>query len=91
MAPEEAVVVCTRNRPTELAHTLESVAEQSGAAERLVMVVDGSDQDEASRTADVVHNRRDDGLPVRYHRYTGTPAGTCSPNRLTLFTSSTTT
>jgi len=80
MAPTEAVVACTRNRPTELARTLESVAEQSGAAERLVTVVDGSDQEEAERTAAVVQARRDDGVPVRYHRYTGTPAGTRQRN-----------
>ena len=80
MPSEDAVVICTRNRPTELARTLESVAEQSGAVDRLVIVVDGSDRDDAERTADVVQNWRDEKLPFRYHRYSGTPAGTRQRN-----------
>lgn len=79
-APEEAVVICTRNRPTELARTLESVAEQSGAAHRLVIVVDGSDCDDAERTTEVVQKRRGKELPFRYHRYSRPPAGTRQRN-----------
>jgi GT2 family glycosyltransferase len=80
MRSEDAVVICTRNRPTELARTLESVAVQSGAAHRLVIVVDGSDRDDAERTAEVVQNWRDKELPFRYHRYSGSPAGTRQRN-----------
>ena len=79
-APEEAVVICTRNRPTELARTLESVAEQSGAAHRPVVVVDGSDRDDAERTANIVQNWGDERLPFHYHRYSGPPAGTRQRN-----------
>ena len=79
-APEEAVVICTRNRPTELARTLESVAEQSGAAHRLVIVVDGSDCDDAERTTEVVQKCRGKELPFRYHRYSRPPAGTRQRN-----------
>ena len=80
MVLEDAVVICTRNRPTELARTLESVAEQSGATHRLVIVVDGSDPDDAERTAEVIQSRCDEELPVRYHRYSGPPAGTRQRN-----------
>ena len=79
-APEEAVVICTRNRPSELARTLESVAEQSGAAHRPVVVVDGSDRAEAERTETVVQNWRDEAAPLHYHRYSGRPAGTRQRN-----------
>ena len=76
----DAVVICTRNRPRELKQTLRSVASQSGAEERLVLVIDGSDRDDAERTADVVQNWRDEKLPFHYHRYSGTPAGTRQRN-----------
>ncbi|PSQ72022.1 MAG: hypothetical protein BRD31_01985, partial [Bacteroidetes bacterium QH_2_64_26] len=64
----------------ELARTLESVAKQSGAAHRLVIVVDGSDHDDAERTAEVVQNWCDEGLPFRHHCYSGSPAGTRQRN-----------
>lgn len=76
----EAVVICTRNRPKELNQTLRSVASQSGAEERLVLIIDGSDPDDAERTADVVQNWGDEGFPFHYHRYSGTPAGTRQRN-----------
>ena len=76
----EAVVICTRNRPTELARTLESVAEQLGAQDRLVVVVDGSDPTEAERTAHVVQDEVHEDAPIHYHRYSGRPAGTRQRN-----------
>jgi len=79
-ASEDGVVICTRNRPSELARTLESVAEQSGAAQRPVIVVDGSDRDDEERTVEVVQSWRDEELPFRYHRYSGRPAGTRQRN-----------
>jgi len=75
----DAVVICTRNRPGELEQTLQSVAEQSGADNRLVLVVDGSDSDDADATARVVKSRSDD-LPFRYHRHQGPPAQTRQRN-----------
>ncbi|WP_157942188.1 glycosyltransferase family 2 protein [Salinibacter altiplanensis] len=81
LAPaSEAVVICTRNRPDALRETLQSVASQSAAARRLVIVVDGSDCGDAERTTEIVQNWRGEGLPVRYHRYSGTPAGTRQRN-----------
>lgn len=79
-SPEEAVVICTRNRPAELARTLESVTKQSGADRRPVIVVDASDRNDAEHTADVVQDWREEALPFRYHRYSGTPAGTRQRN-----------
>lgn len=78
IASTEAVVICTRNRPDELALTLQSVAEQSSADERPVLVVDGSDPEKAASTADVVRSWA--GLPFHYHRYSGKPAGTRQRN-----------
>jgi len=75
----DAVVICTRNRPEELEKTLQSVAVQSGARSRLVLVVDGSNPQEAEATAHVVESWTDD-RPFRYHRYQGPPAGTRQRN-----------
>ncbi|WP_263784932.1 glycosyltransferase family 2 protein [Salinibacter grassmerensis] len=71
----EAVVLCTRNRPEALARTLGSVAEQRRAHDRPVVVVDGSEPDEARRTAHVVRHGFGRELPFYYHRYTEAPAG----------------
>ena len=75
----EAVVICTRNRSGELKQTLRSVAAQSGAEGRLVLVVDGSDPDEVDATAQVVSAWTDE-LPFHYFRYSGAPAGTRQRN-----------
>ncbi|WP_423818444.1 glycosyltransferase family A protein [Salinibacter ruber] len=76
----EAVVICTRNRPVDLARTLKSVAEQCRAHDRPVVVVDGSDRDDAERTAGVVQSWGDEELPFSYHRHSGRPAGTRQRN-----------
>lgn len=78
-SPRQAVVICTRNRPKELAETLESVGRQSGAENRLVLVVDGSDRKEASQNARAVENGSSE-LPFRYHHYQGSPAQTRQRN-----------
>lgn len=78
-SPAEAVVICTRNRPDDLKTTLESVATQSGATTRSVVVVDGSDSALASETAVVVENWSD-RRPFYYHRYSKRPAGTRQRN-----------
>jgi GT2 family glycosyltransferase len=75
----EAIVICTRNRSSELARTLNSVAAQTGSAKRLVVVVDGSDPSEADRTTKVVEDKNEQ-LPVSYYRYSGPPAGTRQRN-----------
>jgi GT2 family glycosyltransferase len=56
------------------------VASQSGAAERPVLVVDGSDREEAERTARVVQDWSDEETPIHYHRYSGAPAATRQRN-----------
>ena len=71
---QEAVVLCTRNRPAELTQTLRSVAEQDGAADRLVLVVDASDAEKGPQVDQSVSSLRTQGLPVQSHRYTGTPS-----------------
>ncbi len=76
----EAVVICTRNRSSELKRTLQSVALQSNARNRLVLVVDGSDLQEAEHNATAVRHWRDKDLPFSYHRYEGRPAGTRQRN-----------
>jgi len=78
-SPSEAVIICTRNRPRELEETLRSVAAQSGAEERPVLIVDGSDPEDADATARVVESTADE-LPFRYLRYSGPPAGTRQRN-----------
>jgi GT2 family glycosyltransferase len=78
-APTDAVVICTRNRPDDLANTLRSVAAQRGADERLVVVVDGSDPAAARETEQVVETWTDE-YPFRYHAYAGEPAGTRQRN-----------
>ncbi|MFB6247605.1 MAG: glycosyltransferase family 2 protein [Salinibacter sp.] len=78
-SPSEAVVICTRNRPGELRQTLRSVAAQSGAEDRWVLVVDGSAPDEADETAGAVSFWAD-RRPFRYHRYQGIPAQTRQRN-----------
>lgn len=77
--PSEAVVICTRNRPEELRQTLESIASQSGAQNRPVLIVDGSDSEEAVSTATVVETWTDE-LPFTHYRYPGRPAGTRQRN-----------
>jgi glycosyltransferase involved in cell wall biosynthesis len=52
--PEIAVVICTRNRPTDIARALDSLGAQSYSRYR-VLVVDNAPPD--SRTADVVRSR----------------------------------
>lgn len=75
----EAVVICTRNRPNDLEQTLDSVGNQSGAEARLVLIVDGSDPDEAVATAHVVEHYSEQ-LPCRYYKYPGPPAQTRQRN-----------
>lgn len=79
-SPPEAVVICTRNRPKELGETLESVGRQSGAENRLVLVVDGSDSEEAETTSQAVR-RSTNSVPARYYRYPNKPAGTRQRNK----------
>lgn len=43
MSCSEAVIICTRNRPSDLHTTLESVVDQQGAEHRSVLIVDASD------------------------------------------------
>lgn len=75
----EATIICTRNRPEELGRTLKSVASQTGTEERLVLVVDGSDPDEAESTRRIVETWTKE-LPFRYHRFQGSPAHTRQRN-----------
>ena len=79
-AASEAVVICTRNRSSELKRTLQSVASQSNARSRFVLIVDGSDLEEAEYNATAVRHWRDEEIPIRYHQYSGTPAGTRQRN-----------
>lgn len=69
----EAVVICTRNRPSELARTLESVASQNHASLRRVIVVDGSSSHAAEETARVALDAQSD-LPLHYHVHSGDPS-----------------
>lgn len=43
--PSEAIIICTRNRPSDLQITLRSIADQTEASDRLLFVVDASDPD----------------------------------------------
>lgn len=78
--PLEAVVICTRNRPDELKKTLESMVGQSGYRNRLVIVVDASDPEEATRTARAVDAASCEEMPTQYQKYEGAPAGTRQRN-----------
>ena len=72
-ASSAAVVICTRNRPDELAKTLRSVAGQKGAARRRVLVVDASDPDNKHRTAQAIATVEDD-VPIQHCLYQDPPS-----------------
>ena len=64
-----AVIVCTRNRPADLARTLASIAAQGGAAPRVTLVVDASEADVQARNAEAT---RTSG--ARHLAYAGRPS-----------------
>ena len=72
-ASSDAVVICTRNRPHELAKTLRSVAGQEGAAHRRVLVVDASDPDNKHRTAQAIATVEND-VPIQHCPYHDPPS-----------------
>jgi GT2 family glycosyltransferase len=72
-SPTEAVVICTRNRPTELAETLRSVVAQEGATRRLVLIVDASDPENTNRTAQAITTIGDD-LPIQHCLFRSPPS-----------------
>lgn len=75
----EAVILCTRNRPSDLRSTLQSIAAQQGASRRHLLVIDASDpaiQDENQTVLDQL-----DPGPWSHHRYDGPPSPARQRNR----------
>ncbi|MFB6271835.1 MAG: glycosyltransferase family 2 protein [Salinibacter sp.] len=70
--PSEAVVICTRNRPEELAQTLEGIAAHPPSIDLLLAVVDASNDQERTRTRTLVEDFAP--LPSVHWPYTGTPS-----------------
>jgi GT2 family glycosyltransferase len=69
---DEAVIICTRNRPDDLGRLLSSLAEQGGMHRRLVLIVDASeDSGGAGNWAILEHARY---LNVKYLRYLDRPS-----------------
>lgn len=69
----EAVIICTRNRPDDLRSTLQSIAQQKGAANRRVHVVDASDPAMRSQNhASITQLRREH--PWSHHHYDDPPS-----------------
>lgn len=67
-----AVVLATRNRPTDVERTLRSVARAEGSNTLRVVLVDGSDPDKAQTNQRVL--RSISSLHVDYHPFPGDPA-----------------
>ena len=74
-SPFYAVLVCTRNRPDDLARSLASIAAQEGPSERLVLVVDASSVDVRVRNAETART-----TGARHLVYPGRPSLTRQRN-----------
>lgn len=75
---QQAVVICTRNRPRDLRRTLASIADQENAAELLVVVVDASEPSKQRENRDAAASFP--ALDVRLLAFPGRPAGTRQRN-----------
>lgn len=75
---QQAVVICTCDRPRDLHRTLASIADQENAAELLVVVVDASEPSKQRENQDAATSFPT--LDVRHMAYTGQPAGTRQRN-----------
>ncbi|PEN08887.1 hypothetical protein CRI93_03835 [Longimonas halophila] len=73
-----ALVLATRNRPADVARTLRSVACAEGAEALHIVLVDGSDPNEARATQRVVDDVPE--LHVDYHTFPGDPAASRQRN-----------
>jgi len=73
-----AVVLATRNRPTDVERTLRSVARAEGSNTLRVVLVDGSDPDKAQANQQVL--RSISSLHVDYHPFPGDPAASRQRN-----------
>lgn len=73
-----AVVLATRNRPTDVERTLRSVARAEGSNTLRIVLVDGSDPDKAQANQRVL--RSTSSLHVDYHPFPGDPAASRQRN-----------
>jgi GT2 family glycosyltransferase len=53
--PSEAIVICTRNRPVELRHTLTSIGEHPPSGDAMLIVVDASDLDTQAQNRETLN------------------------------------
>lgn len=72
-----AIVICTLNRPDDLARTVESINAQSLPGQTTLVVVDASDEENAARNARTV---RQASLPSTHHRYERPPSSASQRN-----------
>jgi GT2 family glycosyltransferase len=72
LTPRHAVVICTRNRPGDVEHVLNSLAEHGSSRSFLSVVVDASDPDVAERVEQAVQSPN--GLQTMYLRYDRSPS-----------------
>jgi GT2 family glycosyltransferase len=68
----EAVIICTRNRPADLARLLDNLASHSGIDQRLIMIVDASDEKWRRENENRITGRQ--GLTVVYLPYSKEPS-----------------
>ena len=78
MLDAHALVLATRNRPTDVARTLRSVARTEEAEALHIVLVDGSDADEARANQHVL--RDVPALHLDYHAFPGDPAASRQRN-----------
>lgn len=74
----EAVIICTRNRPSDLRSTLQSIAAQKGAEHRCLLVIDASAPAIQDKNRQAL-NQLDPG-PWRHHSYVDPPSLTRQRN-----------
>ena len=78
-APSEAVIICTRNRPADLARALHSIAVAAAEPSALlILIVDASDEDATQANREMVSRMEE--LNVQYNAFHGSPSGTRQRN-----------
>ena len=75
---KEAVIIATRNRPSDLKRTLESITHADSSDDLLIMIIDGSNSAQARANQHVLD--KFSLITTVYHSFPGRPAGTRQRN-----------
>ena len=70
--PHAAVIICTRNRPADLARTLRSIAAQDLSPSPVLLLIDASDTAAQHRNRNAAQHLVPG--PVQHHAYAGVPS-----------------